>query len=114
MKLVGLPPGVEPWESYADGLSVTAVSADEVWVAGVESVYRYRDGEWQDAEAGSGCLTRATDGALWTTAFDGSVEYPGGGRLFRSTVDGSRPVTDRPALCGYGAPPSPARRALCG
>ena len=66
-------------------------------------MYRYGDGEWQDAEAGSGCLAPATDGALWSTAFDGSVEYPGGGRLFRSTADGSRVVTDRAALCGYGA-----------
>ena len=106
MKSVGLPAALEDaWMYWYDsnGPFLHAVSADEVWVTGESSLYRYRDGRWHDAEAASDCLTPATDGALWTTAGEASVEYPGGGRLFRSTAAGSGVVTDRPALCGYGA-----------
>ena len=105
MKRVGIPAGVEPWYWYDSfGPFLHAVSADEVWVTGEESLYRYTDGQWHDAEAGSDCLAHAGDGALWTTALDGSVkEYPGGGHLFRTTGTSSHTVTDVPVLCGYGA-----------
>lgn len=92
-----VPPSTGWGEDYG-------VSAEELWVEAQNSWFRLRDGAWDELGAGSYCPSAvATDGALWTTTDDASVEYPGGGQLARISSDGYRAVGDHPVACGYGA-----------